>query len=284
MSTTPIDLLRQWLAQRLDAAGRLWLDEQLVAVGGGAVRPLALAFGLAPRKVGKADLPLSAADLTAARDVRAGWQPVGWTVDQAVRTLLVLSFPAPELAAYVRVLDQLFAVGEVRELVALYQALPLLPHPAAHQARCAEGIRSNMLAVFTAVAHHNPYPAEQLAEGPWNQMVLKCLFVNVSLAAVSGLDRRANPALARMLTDFAHERWAARRDVNPELWRCVGPFADAEARADLWRLLHEGSPKEQRAAALALQACPDPEAASLLAQAPELAAALAGRTLTWDTL
>ena len=67
-------------------------------------------------------------------------------------------------------------------------------------------------------------------------MVLKALFVETTLAPIVGLDERANPELARILRDYAHERWAAGRPVSPELWRCVGPFAtDAAALDDLDR-------------------------------------------------
>jgi hypothetical protein len=147
----------------------------------------------------------------------------------------------------------------------VYRTLPLLSHAEAHVARCTEGIRTNIPPVFCAVAHRNPYPQERLDENAWNQMVLKALFIGVPLAPIRGLDTCANPALARMLRDYAHERWSAGRPVSPELWRCVGPHADADARRDLGRVLVEGAPPERAAAALALRACPHPEAAALLA-------------------
>ena len=79
-----------------------------------------------------------------------------------------------------------------------------------------------------------------------------------------GIDERANPKLAQMLVDFAHERWAASRLVSPELWRCVGPFADDAMLADLQRVLSTGTDVERKAAALALASCPHPDAAALL--------------------
>jgi hypothetical protein len=113
-------------------------------------------------------------------------------------------------------------------------------------------------------------------------MVLKAVFVGSPLHEIVGLDARANPALSRMLADYAHERWSARRPVDPMLWRAVGPHADAAARADLARVLAEGDERERRAAALALRACPDPEAREILARSPDLARAVNEGTLTWD--
>lgn len=258
-------LLRTWIGRTAGPRGLTWLDGRLAeAAAGGAGPAFFMAFSAAGREVGRDGLGLDASDLDAADRARRGWDPSGWTLDQAARTLLVLHLPADDAESFCGALEKLFQTAEGSELVALYQALPLLPHPERHAARCAEGVRTNMTTVFTAVAHRNPYPAEQLGEGAWNQMILKALFVGVALDPVVGIDRRANPALARMLCDYAHERWAAKRTVSPELWRCVGPCADDAALADLARVLREGTAQERNAAVLALRACPRPGAAELL--------------------
>ena len=256
--------LDQWLSVRLTAEQAAWLRDRCQAVAQGDKKALFLAFGLVSRKLTKADLQLSAAELQQASATRTGWNPSAWTIEQAARTKLLLTFPASEANSYVAVLDQLFAAGEMHELIALYQSLPLLPHQSAHTLRCAEGIRSNIKSVFTAIAHHNPFPSEQLNDDQWNQLVLKCLFVGVTLNPVVGLDARANVPLARMMTDFAHERWAAKRPVSPELWRCVGPFADDAALSDLRTVLTTGSELDRQAAVLTLNRCPHPQAAALL--------------------
>ncbi len=265
---TPVEsVLQAWLYSRLNPAGAAWLTDRLAVIAAGNKSAFFLAFGLVARKLGKADLALTEAEQAQAEQVRPGWDPRSWTIDQAARTLLVLTFPAPTAAECVMVLDQLFAAAEMHELVALYQALPLYRDPPAHVLRCAEGQRSNIKSVFCAIAHRNPYPSEQLNEDQWNQLVLKCLFVDVPLNPIVGLDRRANATLAKILVDFAHERWAAKRPVSPELWRCVGPFADAAMLQALSPVLESGNDREQHAAALALQACPHPAAKTLLSTA-----------------
>jgi hypothetical protein len=281
---TPSDLLTLWLRRQLPQAASAWLEEQLAKLGAAAGdRDLYIALGLVPRKLGKADLELSAAELKAAGKARSGWDPRGWSVDQAARILILLhSGGAGETFATRFV--QLCRTADVAEAIAFYRGLPLYPDPPMLEAQAAEGTRTNMRAVFEAVAHRSPYPREQFAENRWNHMVLKALFVGSALRPIQGLDARANPALARMLCDYAHERWAAGRPVSPELWRCVGRFADTEALADLQRVLATGSAIERRAAALALAACPDAKARELLGQAPDLAAAVARGELTWDNL
>jgi hypothetical protein len=102
-----------------------------------------------------------------------------------------------------------------------------------HRLRAAEGVRTNMRVVFEAVAHHNPVSAEQLPEDAWNQMVLKALFVGSTLSPDrrSGQPGQCHPGAHA--GDYAHERWSAGRQVSPELWRCVGPFASGALLADL---------------------------------------------------
>jgi len=69
----------------------------------------------------------------------------------------------------------------------------------------------------------NPYPADYFDDLAWNQMVLKALFVG-SLHLIYGLDTRANSHTSDG-NDYAHERWAAKRSVSPEIWRLVGHLA-----------------------------------------------------------
>lgn len=277
-------VLTEWLRARLDGAALAWVEDRVKAIQAGDTKALFLAFGLSPRKVGKADLALTPEELAKANQVRPGWNPRGWTIDQATRSLFILSWPASDANTLVATLDQLFSTGEVGELVALYQLLPLLPYQEAHVLRAAEGIRTNIKAVFCAVAHQNPFPSEQFSEDQWNQMVLKCQFIGVPMSPVVGIDQRANAKLAKMVSDFIHERWAAKRIVPPELWRCVGRFADGAILADLKTVLNSGSQVEKEAAALSLSECPLPEAKQLLDSDPQLADAIKAGKISWNSI
>ena len=236
-----------------------------------------------PRYLGKENLQLTSEDLEAAQAVIPGWYPGHWSVDQAGRTLLLLALPCDDTQQYVRSLDQVFTTADMGELVVLYQSLPLLPHPELHRQRAAEGIRSNMSNVFQAIALRNPYPANYLDDIAWNQMVLKALFVGSPLHLIWGLDSRANPELAKMLADYAHERWAAKRPVSPELWRPVGRFADSAIIADLEKVLADGDTVSQAAAALACAESPLPEAQALLSRYPDLHSSIQQGDLSWSS-
>jgi len=278
----PVDLLRTWVVRQAGDHGA-WFEEGLARLAAGAVeRELHIVLGLAPRRLGKADLALDEADLAAADAVYPGWNPSGWSVDGAARVAALLAHHGNR--PFAEMFKDLRRTADVAELVALYRGLPLYPEPEALAFEVGEGLRSNMRAVFEAICHHNPYPRDHFDEHRWNHMVLKALFVETTLAPIVGLDERANPELARILRDYAHERWAAGRPVSPELWRCVGPFAtDAMALDDLERALG-GSPVEAAAAALALHASPSPDAAGRLAARGDLAARIAAGTLDWHTL
>jgi len=280
-SITPkvIAILRTWVARRSTAAGQHWFDEQVAKLSSSPTeKDVYLALGYATRRLGKQDLDLSQEDLAIAQAVRPGWIPSDWSVDQASRVAFVLASFNGDDANFKARIEQLFRTADIGELIAFYRALPLYPAPKLHLARAREGARSGMQPIFEAVAHRNPYPREEFDENAWNHMVLKALFIGSKLDPVQGLDERANPQLMRMLCDYAHERWAAGRPVSPELWRCVGRFADDAALTDLGRVLETGSLAERQAAALALTASTSSRAGDLLAGVPELArGALAGK-------
>lgn len=284
MSDTARTLLRDWLLRQLDAGRGAWLDAQVAAL---AKEPsdaaLEIALGMVPRKLGKAELTLTDADLAAADRAVPGWDPRGWDVTDAARILLLSGLPASG-KPFAERFRALCRTADVAELTTLYRGLPLYPDPASLEEQVGEGLRSNMRGVFEAIAHRNPYPKAHFDQHRWNHMVLKALFIGSPLAPIQGLDERANPELARIMCDFAHERWAAGRPVPFEIWRCVGPFAEGGAIDDLARVLASGEGIERRAAALALAASPDRRAAQLLAEVPALAADISRKQLTWASV
>ena len=284
MSEAARNLLRAWLVRQLDAKQGAWLDEQIAALRKDpADAALDIALGMVPRRLGKAELALTAADLAAAERAIPGWDPRGWGVAEAARILVLGSLPAAG-KPFAERFRALCRTADVAELVTLYRGLPLYPDPAALEEQVGEGLRSNMRVVFEAIAHRSPYPKVHFDDHRWNHMVLKALFIGSPLAPIQGLDERANPQLARIMCDFAHERWAAGRPVPFEIWRCVGPFAEGQAIDDLARVLASGEAIERRAAALALAASPDRRAAQLLQEVPALADDISRKQLTWATL
>jgi len=282
-SVEPLALLREWLRRQLPGEAADWLESQAAASQAASDRNLFIAISLVHRRVGKADLDLSAKDAVAAEAAREGWRPAGWSLDQAARVFLLLAAGGSPDRFAAR-LEQLFSTADVSELIAFYRGLPLYPDQPRYVDRAGEGVRTNMKAVFEAVAHDNPYPAEQFSESRWNQMILKALFIGSTLQPIEGLERRWNPDLSRMLCDYAHERWAANRPVSYELWRGVGVHADDAAIDDLVRVLECGTPIERQAAALALAESPLADAARILERDSALGAAVRRGEISWDNL
>uniref|UniRef100_UPI00193A4226 EboA domain-containing protein n=1 Tax=Agromyces humi TaxID=1766800 RepID=UPI00193A4226 len=64
-----------------------------------------------------------------------------------------------------------------------------------------------------------PFAADHLDEHGWRHGVLKALFMQLPLDVVAGLDRRADPELARMAAALIAERRAAGRAVSDDMTR-----------------------------------------------------------------
>ena len=243
MAETPRDLLRAWVTRQAGAEAG-WFGEALDGMA--SERDLHIVLGYAPRRLGKADLALSAEDLAATDAAYAGWDPSGWSVDGAARVCALLTFQPDR--SFADVFKDLRRTSDVSEMIALYRGLPLYPQPESLHFEVGEGLRSNLKPVFEAIAHKNPFPRDHFDDHRWNHMVLKALFVDSDLGPITGLDQRANPELARILIDYARERWAAGRPVTPELWRPVRPFMDDPAiKAELDRARAEGHALEELA-------------------------------------
>ncbi len=280
--TVPLDLLQLWLTRQLAEPARRWFEQQMAALSPDAGdRELYLALGLVPRKLGKDDLALLPADVEQAGAARPGWDPSGLSVDQAARIAILLK-AGGEGERFRDRFVQLCRTADIAEQVAFYRGLPLYPNPELLTHQAGEAARTNMRSVFEALAHNNPYPFEQFDENRWNHMVLKALFIGSRLHPIQGLGQRANAELAIILRDYAHERWAAGRNVTPELWRCV--VASGDGLDDLKRALNGEDQIERQGAALALASSADSEAQALLATAPDLANAIDQGKLNWDSL
>jgi len=279
------ELLQSWLNKQVQPENLNWFNDKLQQLGDEhSDRFLFTTFSSIPRYAGKADLQLTEIDLAAAQTLRPGWEPRQWSIDQVGRSLVLLSISADDGKEYQTQIEKLFGAADVNEQIALYQSLPLLPHPHLFISRAAEGLRTSMDAVFNAIALNNPFPGDYFETLTWNQMILKAVFVGSPLHAIQQLDKRANAELARMLSDYAHERWAAQREVTPELWRLIGPFLNDHLLGDLQRALDTSNQAQQLSAALACFQSSLPSAQALLSKYPNVRDQIQSEQLDWPQL
>lgn len=213
-----------------------------------------------------------------------GFNVAGWSLVRLSRVWLLTQLDASEKDVYIKNIETLFDTAEMNELVALYSALPLLGYPDQWLFRATEAVRSNMGFVFDAIALHNPYPERYFSEAAWNQLVLKTIFNDKPINLIDGLQTRDNAELALILSDFAHERWAAGRSVPAQVWRLVGPFLNDTLLKDLKHLFESGQPSNQQAAALSAFESGYAPAISLLSEYPELRKSVISGELSWANL
>ena len=278
---------KSWLLdliqRQLPEPARNWVDTQYKALDQAFIRSkFHLAFGATPRRVGKAALQVSEEELEAVSGIRPGLRPDTWTIDQATRILFLLLLPHDTAEAHYEAVFDVFDTADMGEQAALFAAFPLLPYPAQYKALAAEGIRTNMTVVLEAIALHNPYPAEFLEENAWNQLFLKCTFTDRPLYKIHGINLRENPELARIISDYAHERWAAGREVTPEIWCPVGPYFSETHLEDCKRLLEHSLPVQQEAAALLCVEAGTSQSVKLVSSYPELKDRVIKGEITWE--
>ena len=241
-------------------------------------------FSAVPRHTGKEPAELTDGELRTAGTLRNNWNPANWTTDQLARVFLILNYADQGQDEFIYKIEKIFVTSDLGEAVALYKGLPLYPFPGQFKNRAAEGIRSNITTVFDAVALDNPYPSENMDEGPWNQIVLKALFVESPLYRIIGIDDRANENLAKMLVEYAHERWSAGRIVSPELWRPVGPFINQNYAKDIEQVLNNRDTIQQQAAILALLSSNYQGKDMLLEDHQEQIQKIKEKNISWDDI
>lgn len=175
-------------------------------------------------------------------------------------------------------------VADKSELETFLKFLVLLPHPENYKVQAVEALRTNISTVFDAIALNNPYPALYFNEQQWNQMYLKAAFMQQNLNDIVQVEKRGNKELARIISDYAHERWAASREIDPCFWRPVSNFINEKLLKDMKRLFSSDKIAERRAAGLCCYHSNSSEAKSLLKGFPELVNGIENGSITWRNI
>jgi hypothetical protein len=148
--------------------------------------------------------------------------PGGWTVDDVARTLLIAELPL-EGAALAGAVAELYWEGDAAEKRSVLRALSVLDSLTRSGDEFVpivrDALRTNDTRIIAAALGR--YGAGHLDAADYRQGVLKCLFSGIPLGDISGLDRRVDDELRRMMSEYAEERIAAGRPVPDDIWRFV---------------------------------------------------------------
>lgn len=202
---------------RLSESGHHWLDSALATAGD--LNRLLSSYTVASRQVGLAPLDLNPSEQTGLTALAPGLSCRHWSIADAARALLLLASAksTADSIAWVTTAISCFENGDAGEQQSWLKSLSLLPHADRFAAVTIDACRSHIQPLFESIACDNPFPAAHFPERPFNQMVLKALFIGVAIDRIAGLDRRLNAELSRMARDYAAERRAAGRSVPADL-------------------------------------------------------------------
>ena len=202
-----VESVRTAVNRALEPAGSMWLADAQKQI---TADPAALArlFPAVGRKCGRGQLWTDDPEL------------IGWTVDDAVRTLLLVGASIEDVTA-------VYNYGDAAERRGVLRALPLLDLGDTAIALVLDALRTNDTRLIAAAL--GPYSARHLPVEPWRQAVLKCVFLGIPLAWVADLDRRKDAELVRMMRAFAEERQAAGRSVPPDVLLIVPDLRHRES-------------------------------------------------------
>ncbi len=185
---------------------------------------------------------------------------------------------------YTQEVAKIIEVADTTELETFLRYLTILPQSESFKYSAVEALRTNISIIFDAITLNNPYPALYFNDQQWNQMYLKAAFMERDLGMIESVDERANADLTRIISDYAHERWAASRTIDPMFWRPVSKFMDDTLLSDMKRLLTSEDPIENKAGALCCYFSEDDSALALLEKYKELKKQIASNKITWNTL
>lgn len=273
--------LSRIIENTVDQEARNWLEEKIRKIAReGNVRDMYLTYSLVPSKIGLQNIQ----SINSGNDLESYLRIQKANIQQISRIYLLISVLNADMKFFTPKVANIIQVADTGELETFLKFLILLPNPEAYKTQAVDALRTNVSTVFNAIALNNPYPALYFNEQQWNQMYLKTAFMQGDLSAILDIDKRANKELARIISDYAHERWAASRDIDPHFWRPVSGFLNATLLRDMKRLLESTDSLENRAGALCCYHSDMPEAKKLLENHPRLQERIINKTLSWKTL
>jgi len=144
--------------------------------------------------------------------------PDRWRTDDVARVLVLASMAWRDPDR----LHGLYDHGDADEKRAILLALDFIEVGDGGLAIVEDALRTNDTRLITAALGR--YGARHLSASAYRQAILKAVFCGIPLAAVSGLDDRADAELARMLEDFVRERSVAGRTVPDDVWSILARF------------------------------------------------------------
>jgi hypothetical protein len=248
-----INLIYNLIKQNVAEKQQKWVDENVANYGS-----VQIAFVAAPRFVGKQKI--NNGTLLTSESIFQNW-----TIDRLVRVYFLLILEKNNTSeVFLKQMEILFETAEINESVALFSALPFLQNPQLFNQQATDAVRSNIGDIFDSIAFGNAYPSKYFSELAWNQLIMKSIFNNKSIHRIIGLENRSNENLANILSDFAHERWAAGRSVPAQVWRLVVNFVTDTILKDIEVLFQSESENNNIAAVLVCQESINPNAKDLL--------------------
>ena len=236
------ELIKEYCLNELqDEKTKSWLDQKLHSIK--TDQDFFISFALINKKIPRDHLQLSPAQIQTIHLKYPEFNIENWTLDQLCRFSLLMYYSLLS----VKSLTKLISVADTREQISIFKSITYLENASHFTPIVVNGIRTNIVDIFDAIALKNPFAASYFSQDEWNQMILKAVFMERPIYQIKNIDQRKNEKLAHILFDYARERWAASRRVTPELWRMISGYITEKLFMEMIKKIAEGNAPDQKA-------------------------------------
>ena len=236
------ELIKEYCLNELqDEKTKSWLDQKLHSIK--TDQDFFISFALINKKIPRDHLQLSPAQIQTIHLKYPEFNIENWTLDQLCRFSLLMYYSLLS----VKSLTKLISVADTREQISIFKSITYLENASHFTPIVVNGIRTNIVDIFDAIALKNPFAASYFSQDEWNQMILKAVFMERPIYQIKNIDQRKNEKLAHILFDYARERWAASRRVTPELWRMISGYITEKLFVEMIKKIAEGNASDQKA-------------------------------------